>query len=151
MHKITCQNDTRALNTRLTLSPDPNVENSPCHPERSVCEVELRSSARRSRAGSRARISSFPPRRSRCYAAPYGFDCGRRIRLPPLRMTRGAAHLPEGSKHSNCGYTRLLLQNLRLHPGGRDALRKYACGIFLAKAGSKLCLRPGPKAGSEAD
>ena len=29
--------------------------------------------------------------------------------------------------------------------GGRDALRKYASGIFLAKAGSKLCLRPGPK------
>jgi len=34
----------------------------------------------------------------------------------------------------------------RLPPGGRDALRKYAGGIFLAKAGSKLCLRPGPKA-----
>ena len=33
---------------------------SPCHPERSVSEVELRSSARQSRAGSRARISSFP-------------------------------------------------------------------------------------------
>ena len=29
--------------------------------------------------------------------------------------------------------------------GGRDALRKYASGIFLAKVGSKLCLRPGPK------
>jgi len=29
---------------------------------------------------------------------------------------------------------------------GRDALRKYAVGIFLAKAESKLCLRPGPKA-----
>ena len=36
----------------------------------------------------------------------------------------------------------------RLPPGGRDALRKYAGGIFLAKAGSKLCLRPGPKAGA---
>ena len=35
---------------------------------------------------------------------------------------------------------------LRLLPGGRDALRKYAGGIFLVKAGSKLCLRPGPKA-----
>ncbi|MBR0326489.1 MAG: hypothetical protein IIX09_01660, partial [Clostridia bacterium] len=34
----------------------------------------------------------------------------------------------------------------RLPPGGRDALRKYAGGIFLAKAGSKLCLRPGLKA-----
>ena len=34
----------------------------------------------------------------------------------------------------------------RLPPGGRDALRKYAGSIFLAKAGSKLCLRPGPKA-----
>ena len=34
----------------------------------------------------------------------------------------------------------------RLPPGGRDALRKYAGGIFLAKAGSKLRLRPGPKA-----
>ena len=33
--------------------------------------------------------------------------------------------------------------NPRLPPGGRDALRKYAGGIFLAKAGSKLCLRPG--------
>ena len=33
--------------------------------------------------------------------------------------------------------------------GGRDALRKYAGGIFLAQAGSKLCLRPGPKAGAE--
>ena len=32
----------------------------PCHPERSVSEVELRSSARRSRAGSRARIASIP-------------------------------------------------------------------------------------------
>ena len=32
---------------------------------------------------------------------------------------------------------------------GRDALRKYAGGIFLAKAGSKLCLRPGPKAPAE--
>ena len=39
----------------------------------------------------------------------------------------------------------------RLPPGGRDALRKYACGIFLAKAGSKLCLRPGPKAGAVGD
>ena len=28
---------------------------------------------------------------------------------------------------------------------GRDALRKHAGGMFLAKAGSKLCLRPGPK------
>ena len=37
---------------------------------------------------------------------------------------------------------------VRLPPGGRDALRKYAGGIFLAKAGSKLCLRPGPKAGA---
>ena len=35
-------------------------KSSPCHPERSVSEVELRSSARQSRAGSRARISSFP-------------------------------------------------------------------------------------------
>ena len=35
---------------------------------------------------------------------------------------------------------------VRLPPGGRDALRKYAGGIFLANAGSKLCLRPGPKA-----
>ena len=34
----------------------------------------------------------------------------------------------------------------RLPPRGRDALRKYAGGIFLAQAGSKLCLRPGPKA-----
>jgi len=34
---------------------------------------------------------------------------------------------------------------------GRDALRKYAGGIFLAKAGSNLRLRPGPKAVSEAD
>ena len=34
----------------------------------------------------------------------------------------------------------------RLPPGGRDALRKYASGIFFAKAGSTLCLRPGPKA-----
>ena len=39
----------------------------------------------------------------------------------------------------------------RLPPGGRDALRKYAGGIFLAKAGSKLCLRPGPKAVTEGD
>ena len=39
----------------------------------------------------------------------------------------------------------------RLPPGGRDALRKYAGGIFLAKAGSKLCLRPGPKAGAVGD
>ena len=39
----------------------------------------------------------------------------------------------------------------RLPPGGRDALRKYAGGIFLAKAGSKLCLRPGPKAVAIAD
>ena len=38
------------------------------------------------------------PRRSRCYASPYGFDCGRRTRLPPLRMTRGVTHRPEGSK-----------------------------------------------------
>ena len=43
------------------------------------------------------------------------------------------------------------LPRIRLPPGGRDALRKYAGGIFLAKAGSKLCLRPGPKAVSEAD
>ena len=64
------------------------AKSCPCHPERSASEVELRSSARRSRAGSRARISSFSPRRSRCYASPYGFDCGRRTRLPPLRMTR---------------------------------------------------------------
>ena len=40
---------------------------------------------------------------------------------------------------------------IRLPPGGRDALRKYAGGIFLAKAGSKLCLRPGPKAGAVGD
>ena len=39
----------------------------------------------------------------------------------------------------------------RLPPGGRDALRKYAYGIFLAKAGSKLCLRPGQKAVTEGD
>ena len=35
------------------------AQSRPCHPERSVCEVELRTSARQSRAGSRARISSF--------------------------------------------------------------------------------------------
>ena len=45
----------------------------------------------------------------------------------------------------------LRLRVLRLPPGGRDALRKYAGGIFLAKAGSKLCLRPGPKAGAVGD
>ena len=28
-------------------------------------------------------------------------------------------------------------------------MKKYAGGIFLAKAGSKLCLRPGPKAGAK--
>jgi hypothetical protein len=39
----------------------------------------------------------------------------------------------------------------RLPPGGRDALRKYAGGIFLAKAGIKLCLRPGPKAVAAGD
>ena len=39
----------------------------------------------------------------------------------------------------------------RLLPRGSDALRKYAGGIFLAKAGSKLCLQPGPKAGNGVD
>ena len=29
---------------------------------------------------------------------------------------------------------------------GRDALSKQPGGLFVAKAGSKLCLRPGPKA-----
>ena len=43
-------------------------------------------------------------------------------------------------------FIRVLISVVRLPPGGRDALRKYACGIFLAKAGSKLCLRPGSKA-----
>ena len=33
-------------------------------------------------------------------------------------------------------------------PKGRDALSKRAGGTFVAKAGSKLCLRPGPKAGT---
>ena len=41
-------------------------------------------------------------------------------------------------------------RSVKLPPGGRDALRKYAGGIFLAKAGSKPCLRPGPKAVAEA-
>ena len=36
-------------------------------------------------------------------------------------------------------------------PFGRDALSKQPGGLFVAKAGSKLCLRPGPKAVSEAD
>ena len=50
----------------------------------------------------------------------------------------------EGSQYGYC-YQRGE-RFVRLPPGGRDALRKYACGIFLAKAGSKLCLRPWPKA-----
>ena len=44
-----------------------------------------------------------------------------------------------------CIYCKFRICLRRLPPGGRDALRKYAGGIFLAKAGSKLCLRPGPK------
>ena len=48
------------------------------------------------------------------------------------------------------GYTAQIYA-VRLPPGGRDALKKYACGIFLAKAGSKLYLRPGPKAGAVGD
>ena len=31
---------------------------------------------------------------------------------------------------------------------GRDALSKQHGVLFIAKAGSKLCLRPGPKAGT---
>ena len=34
---------------------------------------------------------------------------------------------------------------------GRDALSKHAGGMFVAKAGSRLCMRPGPKAVSAAD
>ena len=56
-----------------------------------------------------------------------------------LYYTSGKAHTPKAARV------------LRLPPGGRDALRKYAGGIFLAKAGSKLCLRPGPKAGAGGD
>ncbi len=44
----------------------------------------------------------------------------------------------------------LFLQDVPKAPlcKGRDALRKHAGGMFLAKAGSKLRLRPGPQAGS---
>ena len=55
----------------------------------------------------------------------------------PSTRTKPRCHLPHGGRL----YYRLPLW-------GRDALRKYAGGISLAKAGSRLCLRPGPKAGA---
>ena len=71
------------------------AKSRPCHPERSrtakQCEVSAEQDLGREQ-------HSFH-RRSRCYASPYGFDCGRRMRRPPLRMTRGEIdYLPEGSK-----------------------------------------------------
>ena len=55
----------------------------------------------------------------------------------PLRRSCSATacHLPRRGE-----------ANLWPPPRGRDALRQYAGGILLAKAGSKLRLRPGPKA-----
>ena len=40
-------------------------------------------------------------------------------------------------------------KEIRLPRGGRDALRKYAGGMFLAKAGSKLRLRQGRRLSAE--
>ena len=101
------------------------AKSRPCHPERSPlgdsvsqCSTPLRGSIRacaltqndtrgRSRTAKQceakpSRISGgniiLSSRRSRCCASPYGFDCRRRIRLPPLRMTRGGEHFSEGSK-----------------------------------------------------
>ena len=47
-------------------------------------------------------------------------------------------------------------ENYRIHIEaplckGRDALSKQHGVLFIAKAGSKLCLRPGPKAGTVGD
>ena len=68
-----------------TPSPKRTRKSRPCHPERSRTAKQCE--AKPSRISGANIILS--PRRSRCYASPYGFDCGRRMRLPPLRMTRG--------------------------------------------------------------
>ena len=71
-----------------------------------------------------------------------------------LKATEGeCVHKKFATRASGKAHTPLEMYDRvqRLPPGGRDALRKYAGGIFLAKAGSKLCLRPGPKAGDVGD
>ena len=69
------------------------AKSRPCHPERSKTQCGWRSRTAKqcevSAEQDLGREQHSVPRRSRCYASPYGFDCGRRIRLPPLRMTRG--------------------------------------------------------------
>ena len=70
------------------------AKSRPCHPERSRTAKQCEAKPSRISGGN----IILSPRRSRCCASPYGFDCGRRIRLPPLRMTRGEEHFSEGSK-----------------------------------------------------
>ena len=61
------------------------AKSRPCHPERSRTAKQCEAKPSRISGGN----IILSPRRSRCCASPYGFDCGRRMRLPPFRMTRG--------------------------------------------------------------
>ena len=72
------------------------------------------------------------------------YECKLLVPMAPS-TTPWSPSLPEGGI-GNTVLERDVEGAYRLPPGGCDALRKYAGGIFLAKAGSKLCLRPGPKA-----
>ena len=59
-------------------------------------------------------------------------------------MANGNGHI-----HEPCAYLKSsVYAELFGVPGGRDALRKHAGGMFLAKAGSNLRLRPGGVSGA---